>query len=31
LSVGDAFGQTFFGEEEKVLGRISKRELRESE
>lgn len=31
LSVGDAFGQTFFGEEEKVLDRISKRELRESE
>lgn len=31
LSVGDAFGETFFGEEEKVLDRISKRELRASE
>lgn len=31
LSVGDAFGETFFGEEEKVLHRISKRELSTSE
>ncbi|MDP4182563.1 MAG: ADP-ribosylglycohydrolase family protein [Bacillota bacterium] len=31
LSVGDAFGQTFFGEERKVLERIAKRETRGSE
>lgn len=31
LSVGDAFGETFFGEENKVLHRISKRELKASQ
>jgi len=31
LTVGDAFGETFFGEEEKVLDRISKRELKSPE
>ncbi|HEX9060274.1 MAG TPA: ADP-ribosylglycohydrolase family protein [Clostridia bacterium] len=31
LSVGDAFGETFFGKENEVLDRISKREIQERE
>lgn len=31
LSVGDAFGETFFGKENEVLDRISKREIQEPE